>query len=143
MPELWVMGAAGGAGDSTGAALAYSGQEAGHVWPAPFFDLRRRVLLCARTNMSGMKAASRRIGEWATGGAQVDLVGLVLIDDAPGRLPKPLRDQLSITSSALANVWRIGWNQDWRAGVLSRPADAEKLIETVTALGARNDKEKK
>ena len=54
---------------------------------------------------SGRRAVSRS-----------SLHGLVLIADAPGKLPKPLKDFAQVVSGAVPRVWHLPWVEAWRLG---------------------------
>ena len=89
---VWWVGAHGGAGESTLEELFLGSRAADHRWPLTGENLpAARVVLVARTHAHGLSAAQSAIREWAAGEARVLLLGLVLIADAPGRLPHALR----------------------------------------------------
>jgi len=116
---VWWLGAHGGAGESTLSALAAGSRPAQHGWPIPdTVGTVHRVVLVARTNWGGLTAAQRAATEWASGvlGEGVQLGGLVLIADAPGRLPKPLRDLHQVISGGVPRVWTLPWVDAWRLG---------------------------
>ena len=86
---VWWLGAHGGAGESTLEELFSGSRAADHSWPLTAAERPpARVVLVARTHARGLRAAQSAIREWAAGDAQVLLLGLVLIADAPGRLPR-------------------------------------------------------
>ena len=77
---LWVVGAHGGSGASTWAGLLDAG-DAGQSWPVP------------AASGDGVRAGvtARTAVEWVEGACPgVELVGLLLGADAPGRRPKAL-----------------------------------------------------
>ncbi|MAY51032.1 MAG: hypothetical protein CMH38_14165 [Microbacterium sp.] len=116
---VWWLGVHGGAGESTLATLAAGSRPAQHGWPvADTPGTPSRVALVARTSWSGLTAAQRAATEWASGvlGDSVQLVGLVLIPDAPGRLPKPLRDLQHVIAGGVPRVWTLPWVDAWRLG---------------------------
>lgn len=120
--KVWWLGVHGGAGESTLAALAQGTRPAQHGWPiADPPNVATNVVLVARSNYHGLTAAQRAATEWASGalGNSVTLAGLVLIADAPGRLPKPLRDLQQVVAGGLPRVWTLPWVDAWRLG----PAD--------------------
>ena len=128
----WV-GTHGGAGVSTLAAV-YGGHDCGRDWPGP--DDPRSVLLVARTHASGLAAVLRalevfRLGEVPPG---LDLDAVVLVADAPGRLPRPLEKQVRLIES-LVDVYRVPWVSDWRLGDLSGtpPRETEPLARLTGA----------
>lgn len=124
----FVVGASGGSGESllaellTGAdtrpAAGGPGRTfvaTGHHWP--FAGEVVRVVLCARTNLTSLRAAQRAAAQWGTGHLdQVDLVGLVLMADAPGREPKPISEFAQVLAGGVPRLWRIPWIGDWRLG---------------------------
>ncbi len=92
---MWWVGAhAHGAGGKHAlSALALGSQPAGHAWPdAADRGTLSRATVVARTNYAGLMAAQRVAREWASGSTSgmVELTGLVLVADAPGRRPKEL-----------------------------------------------------
>lgn len=110
-PVLWVVGAHGGSGESALAALDRRWHPAGHVWPAH----QAPCVLVARTHLRGVLAAQAALTQWAAaaaGGAQ--LLGLVLVADAPGRQPAPLRDFAAVVGGGAPRVWEIPWIEEWR-----------------------------
>lgn len=116
---VWWLGVHGGAGESTLAALAASTRTAEHAWPIPRTSgMTHRVVLVARTNYVGLIAAQRAATEWASNvlGDAVQLAGLVLIADAPGRRPKALRDLEQVIAGGVPHVWTLPWIEAWRIG---------------------------
>ena len=89
-----------------------------------------RVLLCARTTASGLEAAATALTQWAAGAVTVELIGLVLIADAPGKLPRTLRERARIIEGGAPTGWRIPWIPAWREG----PPDAERHPRAVRKL---------
>lgn len=111
--DLWVVGAHGGAGESSIAALIPGARPAGHAWPA---DPAASVLV-ARTGASALLRAQAALVQWASGEVpDVDLLGLVLIADAPGRLPRPLRSLARHVSGGAPRTWTVPWIDSWRMG---------------------------
>lgn len=129
----WWLGAHGGAGESTLAGLAMGSQPTGHAWPIPGDrGTSNRVVVVARTNYSGLMAAQRVAREWAAGttGDVVDLAGLVLIADAPGRRPKELRQLEQHVAGGYPRLWTMPWVEAWRMG----PAFAADMPREYRAL---------
>ncbi len=117
--KVWWLGVHGGAGETTLAALAQDTRAAQHGWPiADPPNIATNVVLVARSNYQGLTAAQRAATEWASGalGKLVNLGGLVLVADAPGRLPKPLRDLQQVVGGGLPRVWMLPWVDAWRLG---------------------------
>ena len=115
---LWWVGAHGGAGESTLEQLLEGSRASGHAWPCGELGtgLTPSVLLVARTHARGLRAAQLLAMEWASGSVPVVLHGLVLIADAPGKLPKPLKDFAHVVSGAVPRVWHLPWVEAWRLG---------------------------
>ncbi|MCC8335894.1 hypothetical protein LMJ38_08095 [Streptomyces sp. R1] len=120
----WV-GAHGGAGTST-LATVLGGVDGGRTWPRPEQGEPDGVLLVGRTHAAGLQAVSRaldvfRRGEQPPG---LELVAVVLVADAPGRLPRPLHQRIKVIGS-VADVYRVPWTPAWRTGDLNVPAPKE------------------
>ncbi|WP_156887613.1 DUF6668 family protein [Propionicicella superfundia] len=134
-PALWVVGAHGGAGESSVAALDPAWAEAGHAWPAGHG--MRACVLVARTHASGLLAAQRALTQWAAWrGPEVPaLVALMLVADAPGKLPKPLRDLAAHVSGGAPLRVDLPWIDEWRFGPQpSVPPAAARVAATLASL---------
>ena len=119
--RLWVLGAHGGAGETT-LAVALSGTGTDRRWPRA--DTPARVLLVARTHLTGLRAAQRAAQQWAAGATPaVELVGLALLPDAPGRLPKELRDVARIVAGGFPRSWSLPWEEDLRLAEPKLPGE--------------------
>ena len=130
-PALVVVGCHGGAGESTLAALLPGAAEGSHAWPSPA-ETTVRVLLCARTSARGLQAASTALAQWMAGAVKTELIGLVLIADAPRKLPRTLRERARIIEGGAPAAWRIPWIPAWREGRLDasdHPRAVRKLLE--------------
>lgn len=126
---VWWLGAHGGAGESTLEELFSGSRAADHCWPLTASDLPpARVVLVARTHARGLTAAQTAIREWAAGDAQVLLLGLVLIADAPGRLPHGLRQLAALIAGGVPAVWSLPWIEAWRVGELPAADNAPKVV---------------
>ena len=132
LAALWVVGAHGGAGESTVAGLTGDWLPAGHTWPAR--PLPARCVLTARTSVGGLLAAQAALRQWAAGDAPVDLLGLVLLADAPGRLPRALRDLAGLVAGGAPRCWSIPWIEAWRLGEPHVTGDVTRLIRDLTAV---------
>ncbi|KAF4410155.1 hypothetical protein CRI70_31805 [Streptomyces sp. Ru87] len=120
----WVS-AHGGAGASTLAAVL-GGVDSGNRWSDPARGEPRDVLLVARTHAAGLTALSQwldlyRRGEHPPG---VEILGAVLVADAPGRLPRQLAQRVKVIGSVV-NVHRVPWVPTWRTGKLDGPLPRE------------------
>lgn len=117
-----VLGAHGGAGVSAllRAGLAELGAvDGGRVWPDT-----GPVLLVARTSTSGLQYAQRLLGPDTTGGSDLGrprLLGLVLVADAPGRLPARAAELADLLSGAVSRVWQVPWLTEWRLASCDEP----------------------
>lgn len=126
---VWVIGAHGGAGESTVARLGRGWVAADHTWP----DLPDNpgCLLVARTHVRGLKAAQAALQQWAGGHIPpMNLLGLVLIADAPGRLSPALRDLARHVEGGAPRCWRIAWSEAWRHG--EHPTRLPRAVRTLT-----------
>jgi hypothetical protein len=87
-------------------------------------DTSSRVVLVARTNYAGLTAAQRAATEWASNalGDAIQLAGLVLMPDAPGKRPRPLRDLEQVVAGGVPRVWTMPWVEAWRMAP-TRPGD--------------------
>ncbi|MEU8650892.1 hypothetical protein [Streptomyces sp. NPDC048737] len=131
------LGTHGGAGASTLAAV-YGGHDCGRDWPGPHDP--PSVLLVARTHAAGLESALRALEVFRRGQAPagLDLDSVVLVADAPGRLPRPLAQRVRLIESAV-DVYRVPWVQDWRLGDLSGPPprDTAPLIRLTDTTARR------
>ena len=114
-----VLGAHGGAGVTAllRAGLAATGAaDAMRCWPRD-----GPVLLVARTSTSGLKWARDAARQYASGtaGQATELVGLVLIADAPGRLPARVEALADLVCGAFARIWQVPWLEEWRLAAAS------------------------
>ncbi|GAB2638252.1 DUF6668 family protein [Kribbella swartbergensis] len=140
---LWWVGAHGGSGETTMSLLLPGTRAANHRWPIPPPPVPTPVILVARTNGSGLRAAQRAATEWASGVVQgVAVLGLVLIADAPGRLPRVLDDFADIVGGGVPRVWDIPWIEEWRRGEAptpdNTPDEVFEVLESIYALRASN-----
>lgn len=120
----WV-GAHGGAGTST-LATVLGGFDSGRDWPRTGQGEPGGVLLVARTHAAGLQSVSRTLDVLRRGDQPpgVELVAVVLVADAPGRLPRQLLQRIKVIGSA-AEVHRVPWVTAWRTGDLTAPAPRE------------------
>lgn len=151
--ELFWVGVHGGAGESTLAQLEPKWFAANHQWPKAHSSTPARVVLVARTHMQGLRAAQTAATQWASGLVpNVEVLGLVLVADAPGRIPKPLREFAQLVSGGVPRTWQIPWVERWRfeehIPLSETPRAVRQLIEELATLvskgantGTRNWKE--
>lgn len=137
--ELYWLGVHGGAGESTLEKLEPDWLAAGHQWPKADPSSPARVVLVARTHMHGLRAAQNAASQWASGLVpNVEVLGLVLIADAPGRIPKPLREFAQLVSGGVPRTWQIPWIEQWRfeehVPLAQTPRAVRHLIEELATL---------
>lgn len=140
---LWVVGAHGGAGESTIAGLDDLWDEGRHAWPGGPAHEQRAVVIAARSNAHGLVKAQAAARQWAAGMVPgVTLLGLVVVADAPGKLPKPLRELRQLVAGAYPRVWDLPWIETWRRGGRiapeAQPRELVKLREDLYALLNQN-----
>ncbi|OZC83491.1 hypothetical protein CH282_15755 [Rhodococcus sp. 06-418-1B] len=112
-PVMWLLAAHGRSGAGTLARIWAPAGDARRGWPAA--DRHRYVAVVSRTDRDGLDAAHDLLLQSAaglTGGCT--LLGLVLVPDAPGPLPKTLRRRADVVASAAPAVWRIPYVEDLR-----------------------------
>lgn len=129
---LWVVGAHGGAGESTLAGLCPGWAAAEHCWPCT--PDQPWCVLAARTSASGLLAAQAALRQWAAGDTGVRLAGLVLLADAPGKLPPPLHDLAQLIAAGAPRCWLLPWIERWRYGELHVTRGADRLVRELTAI---------
>jgi hypothetical protein len=140
---LWWVGVHGGSGETTMAHLLPGTAAAEHRWPIPPPPVPTPVVLVARTSAYGLRRAQRAATEWASGVVRgVSVLGLVLIADAPGRLPRVLDDFADIVGGGVPRVWEVPWIEEWRRGEdptpENTPDEVFEVLESVYALRASN-----
>lgn len=135
-PALWVMGAHGGAGESTLTALLHGAAATDHGWPvrdgAGGTD---HVLLVCRSHAAGLRAAQLAAIEYGSDALPGTLAGLVVLADAPGRLPKVLQDQIRLVAGAVPHTWQLPWVEEWRRSltpdVTAVPGAVRNVLEKI------------
>ncbi|WP_344812850.1 DUF6668 family protein [Microlunatus aurantiacus] len=136
---LWIVGAHGGAGESTLAALVDAWKPAGRAWPTLEPAEAVTAIVVARTNVRGLTAAKAAAKQWASGLVpEVQLLGLVLVADAPGRLPRPLRDLSRVVGGGYPRAWQLPWVESWRLGdpvsLDTAPREVRRLVDDLNIL---------
>lgn len=105
-PAFWLIGAHGGAGVSTLEKVWTPAGDAHRCWPV--HDTHTGCVIVARSTCMGLLAAAQTaLG--ADPGCKV--LGVVVVADAPGRIPRPLVHQLEVLreSDAIPAVWTIDY----------------------------------
>lgn len=141
-PQLWILGVHGGAGETSIAATRPDWAEAEHRIPVMEPERPGRVLLTCRTHIPGLLAAQAAATQWADGGlAGLDLLGLVLIADAPGRPSRAIRDLAQVVAGGVPRCWRLPWCEAWRHGehppAVRLPRPVTRLLDDLDELTAR------
>ena len=135
---LWITGAHGGAGESRIADLLDGARATDHCWPVLQKGSKPRVLLVCRADMRGLTAVRSALTQWASGATpEVDLLGLAILADAPGKTPKVLRDFSAIVGGGAPRLWTLPWVEAWRHGDTSTPStprDYQRFITDIAAL---------
>lgn len=138
--QLWWLGTHGGAGETSLAALMPDWASAGHGWPRVRGQQEpSRVVLTARSNVRGLRAAQAAATQWAAGMVPfVDLIGLVIVADAPGRMPRPLRDLALVVSGGAPRTWNVPWVEPWRLGeqpaLDDAPREVRRLVDELRVI---------
>lgn len=137
--DLWLVGAHGGAGESTLAALVPSWGEAGHGWPRVGGSVATPAVVVARSHARGLRAAQLAATHWASGLVpHVSVLGLVVVADAPGRLPRALRELQQVVAGGFPRLWTVPWVEAWRLGaqpeLSSAPREVRRLVDELTFL---------
>ncbi|WAZ25698.1 hypothetical protein STRCI_007209 [Streptomyces cinnabarinus] len=103
-------------------------------WPQPTRGEPRRIVLVGRTSARGLRTVSQALGALKEGRAPqgLELLGVVLVADAPGRLPLGLLRRIRVLRSA-THVHRVPWIPAWRLGSTPRamPRQLVSLAELV------------
>ncbi|MDQ1621616.1 MAG: hypothetical protein QOH19_34 [Actinomycetota bacterium] len=135
--SLWVTGTHGGSGESRIADLLPGACVTGHCWPVLQDGSTPRVLLVCRADIRGLTAARSALIQWASGAApELDLFGLAVLADAPGKTPKPLRDFAAIIGGGAPRLWNLPWVEAWRHGDSTPPPPAREYQRFITDLAA-------
>lgn len=97
------------------------------------------MMVVARTHAAGLYAAQQALREWAAGGSPpVALLGLVLVADAPGRLPRRLAHLATVVAGAAPASMRVPFIQRLRVGETVTASDSE-IRKTIKALNDLTD----
>ncbi|MET8948218.1 DUF6668 family protein [Streptomyces sp. NPDC004542] len=131
----WV-GAHGGAGATTFAG-ALGGTDVGHAWPEVAQGEPGDILLLARTHLTGLQAASKALDSLRTGRhpSGIRLVALVLVADAPGRLPPELWRRVRVLRAAV-RTFSVPWIPQWRIGKPA-PKAPRSVVELAALIPTR------
>lgn len=135
--EIWWLGVHGGAGESALCHLLPGSRSADHAWPIVHDGSKANVVLVARSNAHGLMAAQQAATDWASSSLPtINLLGLVIVADAPGKLPKLLRDLAQVVSGGVPTVWHLPWVESWRLGELVSPETSPQNVRAIiSAIG--------
>lgn len=133
-PAFWWLGVHGGAGETSLARLDKNTKAAEHHWPLTAAG--SVVVLVARSNIPGLRAARLAATEWASDSLPgIHVAGLVVMADAPGRLPKDIRDFARVVGGGVPHMWHFPWVDGWRYGhnvaAEELPKEARTTLEQV------------
>ncbi|MBL5975505.1 MAG: hypothetical protein D3X82_17645 [Candidatus Leucobacter sulfamidivorax] len=68
----------------------------------------------------------------------VEVLGLAIVADAPGRLPRPLRDFARLVGGGVPRTWSVPWIESWRLGepitLPNAPREVRRMVDELTTL---------
>ena len=137
------LGAHGGSGVTTLAAAVGGGVDASMLRPGPQCAGPIAVVVVARTSAQGLGRAQEIAARAAEEGMSVlgiaaTVLGLALVADAHGRLPKPLAELRHLVSGAYPHVWDVPWVEAWRQGdppsARNTPKEVGRMAEVLRSL---------
>ncbi|WP_164206902.1 DUF6668 family protein [[Micrococcus luteus] ATCC 49442] len=134
---LWITGTHGGSGESRIADLLHGARVTDHCWPVLQDCSEPRVLLVCRADIRGVTTARSALTQWASGASpEVDLLGLAILADAPGKTPKALRDFATIVGGGAPRLWTLPWVEAWRHGDSTARPPAREYQRFITDIAA-------
>ena len=139
---MWLLGAHGGSGARCLAAVLGGTRDAGKQWPTPTGGREQIVLVC-RSSQRGLSAAQDHARHFRDGELRqrLDLLGVIVSADGPGRVPPPLRRLEKLLSGAVPILGEIPWQPAWRLGpaqpLAEAPAWLSKLQQALAAAVTR------
>ena len=131
----WLLGTHGGSGARCLSAVLTGTRLAGKTWPTPASGREPVVLVC-RGNHRGLSSAQDYARAYRDGGLaeQLQLVGVIVSADAPGRTPPPLRRLERLLSGAAPIIGHAPWEPTWRIGP-PQTTDSAEALPWVAKLG--------
>ncbi len=117
----WWLGAEGGAGTTCLERISQVegsawGQDALRRWPQPTYHSAHGVVVVCRSRVTGLEwardLARQHASDMTPRGTR--LLGLVVVADAPGGLPKRLRDFERSVVGGYQRRWYVPWIPEWR-----------------------------
>lgn len=134
---LWIVGSHGGSGESRTADLIDGARPTGHCWPVMQDGSKPRVLVVCRNDMRGLTTAQSALTQWASGATpEVELIGLAVLADAPGKTPKALRDFAAIIGGGAPRLWTLPWVEAWRHGESTTTPPGREYQRFITDVAA-------
>lgn len=116
--------------------------DCGTAWPKT--ERHQACILVARTSARGLQSLQTALQQWAAAETPpVDLLGVVLIADAPGKLPKPLKELMQVVTGGAPRTWQLPWDPAMRVSTDNALAmrRSNKLIRHLKILVSDNRKE--
>ena len=130
---LW-LSAHGGSGVTTLQAATGLGGDDTYLLPVADASCPVLMLVVARTHAHGLLCAQQLAAQAASSGlalATYHLAGLVLVADAPGKLPKPLAELSQLISGGYPRTWRVPYVEAWRLGQPPSPSNTPKVVARI------------
>jgi hypothetical protein len=112
------VGAHGGAGTTTLAAITGLGVDAGVGWPTPIpGNPPIWVVLVCRASASGALAATGAVEQWRRQPnlADIKIVGVVSVAASARKPPRRATERLRMLSGWVPAWWRVGWTEEYLA----------------------------
>lgn len=130
-PLTWVS-THGGAGSTSLAALTTPGVALTRAWPGTGWP--QSIVLVARSNAAGLAAAAEAIARVASGQMPTGCTvrALVLVADAPGRLPRDLRRRVDDLAALVPALIRVEWVEAWRTNPYTVAAAPARQLRSIT-----------
>lgn len=141
-PAVFLLPAVGGCGVST---LAHSIAPFAETDMFPAADDPNMVVVVTTATYTGVQAAHRIVqqsNDGRAGGCQ--LLGLVVVTTAGGKIPKPVTQRLAPVESKVRHIWHVDYVDAWRCLPTEQlPVwDPTVTSNTEDARGARRRKKK-
>ena len=134
---LW-LGLHGGAGVTTLAQAVPGGVDVGGLHGKP---PNLPVVAVCRSHAGGLAAAQEWAAEWSGRQPYREVLGLVIVADAPGPLPRGLKLGVRLVRGGFRDLWAVPWVPAWRVGqsvpLDDLPAAVRRLANDLVAKTAR------
>ena len=125
----WLLAVQGGAGVTSLLRAGLAARDAERSWPHD-----GPVVLVARSTAYGLEWARDAARQHASGGAPAgaDLLGLVVVADAPGRTPPRIAKFLDLICGAFPRVWEVPWVEEWRLASHAEPLPVPPAVRQLS-----------